>query len=58
MQVKLELFWDFDDDVHTCLPIPVNLLEELGWESGDVVTIDIPTAYPDQIIVYRKEKNG
>jgi len=44
-----------DGDGTLLLPIPTSILKQLGWKSGDSVAIEIPTPYPDQIIVYKRE---
>jgi hypothetical protein len=38
------------------LPLPKKLLDILGWKEGDELTFDIPTTYPDQIIVHKVGK--
>lgn len=35
------------------LTIPESAAKEVGWKDGDEVRIDIPTTYPDQIIIAR-----
>lgn len=36
------------------LPLPRSVLKALGWRQGDELKVDIPTSYPDQLIVTRK----
>lgn len=49
---------DIGDSAKTLiLPIPVSLLIELGWSVGDEVVMDIPSSYPDQLVIHKKEQN-
>ena len=40
------------------LPLPESVLKALGWAEGDVLEADIPTSYPDQLIVYRGDNES
>jgi bifunctional DNA-binding transcriptional regulator/antitoxin component of YhaV-PrlF toxin-antitoxin module len=37
------------------LTIPEAAAKSLGWKEGDPLEIDIPTSYPDQLIVSKKD---
>lgn len=45
-----------DDNGDAFIPLPNYVLLELGWVEDDEIVIDIPTAYQDQLILWKKEK--
>jgi hypothetical protein len=42
------------DDGSYYLPIPESVAKAVGWRGGDLIEMDIPTTYPDQVIVSKK----
>ena len=54
MTVKIIL--DEEDEGPFLITLPRGVLEALGWLEGDELTIDVPTTYPDQLVLYKAVK--
>jgi hypothetical protein len=52
MKVKLETFANGD----LLIRLPLALIDHLQLKLGDTVTLDVPTVYPNQFIVYKESK--
>ena len=40
------------------LPLPKKLLEQLKWKSGDILKVEIPMVYQDQLILFKDKTNA
>ena len=44
------------DEATYRIPLSKKLLEQLGWQPDDILKVEIPMIYEDQLIIYKAKE--